>query len=511
MGWKVASLLVIVMLAVALYVNYDCSRQQLATLQSQLQAKESENLLLKGDVNSLEMRNAMLEQQNAVLEEQLAYARASYVELAEQNKKTVAENLQLKTENALLQSKYSRKKEKKYELIYKGKEREKNIFVNVPAIPLQEIKTFRKNVELINAQWANMLIYGDNLSVLKTLMTNTDVKGKIRLIYIDPPFSTNHEFRYGDSRVSTISYSLKDEVAYEDLITGQEYLEFLRKRLILARELLADDGSIYLHIDWRKGHYLKVLMDEIFGEEHFINDIARVKCNPKNFPRRAYGNIKDMILFYSKTDKYIWNESLEPYTEEEIRRLFPKIDKNGRRYTTNPLHAPGETKNGSTGQPWRGLLPPKGRHWRYPPDVLEELDRNGLIEWSSTGNPRKKIYADDYIKKMKKRQDIWWDFKDPLYPKYPTEKNLEMLKMIIKTSSNNNDIVLDFFSGSGTTLLAAEHLGRRWIGIDISIAAIEVSLKRILQLPHYRPFVLYNAVGKPLPEALQKLVKRQNS
>jgi len=404
-----------------------------------------------------------------------------------------------------------KKKRKEYELLYEGKGREEDILVNTPAIPLQEIKTFRKKTELIGDHFANMLIYGDNLPVLKKLMCDPDVKGKVRLIYIDPPFSTNQQFRYGDSRVSTISSSLKDKVAYEDLITGREYLEFLRKRLILARELLADDGSIYVHIDWRKGHYLKVLMDEIFGEEHFINDIARVKCNPKNFPRKAYGNIKDMILFYSKTDEYIWNESLEPYTEEEIGRLFPKIDEDGRRYTTNPLHAPGETKNGPTGQPWRGLLPPKGRHWRYPPDVLEELDRQGLIEWSSTGNPRKKIYADDYIKKMKKRQDIWWDFKDPAYPKYPTEKNLEMLTTIIKASSNYNDTVLDFFVGSGTTLLAAEQMGRKWIGIDNSIAAIEASLKRLLRLKQYRTFALYNATDEPLPKALQELIEQQNS
>jgi len=250
-------------------------------------------------------------------------------------------------------------------------------------------------------------------------------------------------------------------------------------------------------------------MDEIFGEDHFINDIARIKCNPKNFPRKAYGNIKDMILFYSKTDNYVWNESLEDYTEEEIRRLFPKIDKYGRRYTTNPLHAPGETKNGPTGQPWRGMLPPKGRHWRYPPEVLEQLDRQGLIEWSSTGNPRKKIYADEYIKKKKKRQDIW-KFKDPAYPKYPTEKNLEMLKVIVKASSNPNDLVLDCFAGSGTTLVAAEQLGRRWIGADNSPLAIKTSLERLLALKRCRAFTLYNATGKPLPETLQKLVEQQN-
>lgn len=302
---------------------------------------------------------------------------------------------------------------------------------------------------------------------------------------------------------------MKDKIAYEDLLVGKEYLEFLRKRLIFLKKILDKDGSIYVHIDWKKGHYVKVLMDEIFGEEHFINDIARIKCNPKNFPRPAYGNIKDMILFYSKTENYIWNESLEDYTEEDLRRLFPKIDKNGRRYTTNPLHAPGETRNGPTGKPWRGMTPPKGRHWRYSPEVLEELDRQNLIEWSSTGNPRKIIYADEYIKKKKKRQDIW-ELKDPAYPKYPTQKNLEMLKVIIKASSNPNDIVLDCFAGSGTTLIASEQLGRRWIGIDNSFISIETTLKRLLALKRCKPFTLYDASKKLLSETFQKLIEKQN-
>ncbi len=389
-------------------------------------------------------------------------------------------------------------KRKEYELIYDGKEREEDILLNTLPASLQEVKTFGKN--WWSEDWNNMLIFGDNLPVLKTLVGDSKVKGKVRLIYIDPPFSTNHEFRSGYLRISTISSSAEDRVAYEDKLIGAEYLEFLRKRLIFLRELLADDGSIYVHIDWKKGHYVKVLMDEIFGEEHFINDITRIKCNPKNFPRPAYGNIKDMILVYSKTDNYIWNESKEEYTGEKIRKLFPKIDSDGRRYTTNPLHAPGETKNGATGQIWKGLPPPKGRHWRYHPDKLTKLDEQGLIEWSSTGNPRKKIYADEFIKKKKKRQDIW-EFKDPAYPSYPTEKNLEMLKVIIEASSNKGDLVLDCFAGSGTTLVAAEKVGRKWIGIDNSKLAIETTLKRLSALKGKRgpkPFTVYNTAKEQL-------------
>lgn len=357
--------------------------------------------------------------------------------------------------------------------------------------------------------WRNMLIFGDCFYVLKLLLNDNNINGKVRLIYIDPPFATGNEYKRGEERASHVSSSEEDEIAYVDKFTRSEYLEFLRERLLLMKEILADNGSIYVHTDYRIGHYVKVLMDEIFGEEHFINDITRIKCNPKNFERKGYGNIKDMILFYSKSDDFVWNGSFQDYTEEQIKKLFPKVDKDGRRYTTTPLHAPGETKNGATGQPWRGLLPPKGRHWRYPPDVLEELDRKGLIEWSKTGNPRKKIYADEYIKKKIKRQDIW-EFKDPPYPSYPTEKNLDMLKVIIEASSKPNDIVLDAFCGSGTTLVAAEILGRRWIGIDNSPIAIKVSLKRLLALERYRAFTLYNATEEPLDETLQELIKQQN-
>ena len=130
-------------------------------------------------------------------------------------------------------------------------------------------------------------------------MANPNVNGKVKLVYIDPPFSTNHEFRGEGSRVSTISSSYKDKIAYKDLLMGKDYLEFLRKRLVFLWKILDDKGSIYVHIDWKKGHYVKVLMDEIFGEDHFINDIARIKCNPKNFPRPAFGNVKDIILFKS--------------------------------------------------------------------------------------------------------------------------------------------------------------------------------------------------------------------
>lgn len=301
----------------------------------------------------------------------------------------------------------------------------------------------------------NKYIFGDNLFVLKSLQETHS--GRIDLIYIDPPFATGRDFN-----------SLDDDSAYSDKLIDSEFLEFIRKRLILLRDLLSNNGSIYLHIDKKIGHYVKIIMDEIFGYNNFINDITRIKCNPKNFSRNAYGNYSDMVLFYAKNrDKNIWNEVKEKMSEEKRKELFPKKDPKFGYYTTNPIHAPGKTIDGDTGKEWKGMLPPKGRHWRYSREVLTELDNKGLIEWSSTGNPRKIVLVTEH--KGFKVQDVW-EFKDKglSYVDYPTQKNYDFLERIIRNSSNEESIVLDCFAGSGSTLKIAEKLKRKWIGVDNS-------------------------------------------
>ncbi|WP_448530535.1 site-specific DNA-methyltransferase [Raineya sp.] len=322
----------------------------------------------------------------------------------------------------------------------------------------------------------NKLIWGECAIALKHLIEKQNLAGKIDLIYIDPPFATNNKFIFSEKRANSISFEKNGQLAYADTLTGTEFLEFLRERLFLLKNLLSEKGSIYLHIDYKIGHYVKIIMDEIFGAKNFRNDIARIKCNPKNFARKAYGNIKDMVLFYSKGANPIWNEPKLPYSEEDKTKLFPKIDKNGRRYTTIPLHAPGETLNGKTALSFKGILPPKGRHWRTDVATLELWDSQGLIEWSEKGNPRKKIYLDE--QEGKRVQDIW-DFKDPQYPTYPTEKNADMLNLIIQTSSNPQSYVLDCFCGSGTTLVSAHLLERNWIGIDQSEQAIQICTQKL--------------------------------
>ena len=313
---------------------------------------------------------------------------------------------------------------------------------------------------------------GDNLEGL-SLVAERGIQ--VDLVYIDPPFSTNNEFLIDSDRANTVSAS--GELAYADTLRGDDYLNQLRRRLEAIRRVMAEDGSVYVHIDVKMEHRVRLLMDEVFGGRNFRNSITRIKCNPKNFNRYSYGNIKDTILFYSVSPNRIkWYPQQEPLTDDDAVSRYPLVDEEGRRYATTPLHAPGVTRDGPTGGTWRGVPPPAGRHWRYPPERLEELDTQGLIAWSSTGNPRKIIYADQSAGKLP--QDVWV-FKDPQRPSYPTQKNSAMLERIIRTSSNPGDTVLDCYAGSGGTLLEAARLGRRFIGMDDASAAWEVAAWRL--------------------------------
>ena len=351
------------------------------------------------------------------------------------------------------------------ELLYKGKKTKEEILK----------RAYDINVANYNNH-NSMIIKGDNFKALSLLLQN-GYENKIDLVYIDPPFSTNIDFLIGKTKNNAVSMSKNGVLAYSDKLSNDDFLEFLRERIVLIYQLLSPRGSLYLHIDTKIGHYIKIILDEIFGRDNFINDITRRKSNPKNFNRHAYGNEKDVIYFYAKNRKEnIWNEIKEPFSKEEIKRNFKKIDEKGNRYTTVSLTAPGES-NGETGSKWHGVYPPEGRHWSKSLKQLDALNEEKMIEWSTTGNPRLIKYADD--NKGKKIQDIWLNYKDPARPDYPTQKNLNMLEMIVKQSSTEDSIVLDAFAGSGNTLIAAQKLGRKFIGIDQSDVSIKTICNRI--------------------------------
>ncbi|MBI6674038.1 site-specific DNA-methyltransferase [Pseudomonas syringae] len=311
----------------------------------------------------------------------------------------------------------------------------------------------------------NSFIWSDNWLALNRLVNDGT---KAKLIYLDPPYATGMGFS-----------SRKSEHAYDDCLTEAAYLEFMRRRIILMRELLDDDGTIYIHIGHQMIGELKFLLDEIFGRDRFINLITRRKCSSKNSTKNNFANLNDYILCYSKSKNYIWNRPAKTPNSEWIAKEYPKVDTKGQ-YKLVPLHAPG-IRNGATGGSWRGMMPPPGKHWQYTPDKLDILEAAGEIHWSKTGNPRRKVYltADKSIGYT----DYWEEFRDAhhqsiLVTGYPTEKNFDMMKLIVGASSNPGDLVIDPFCGSGSTLHAASELKRKWIGIDESFLATRTVINR---------------------------------
>lgn len=388
---------------------------------------------------------------------------------------------------------------REYELVYHGKEREEDILADTIAVPLQPVSTFGKNGD----DWHNMLIFGDNLQAMKTLLKmkeqgqllNADGTPGVRLVYIDPPFATRQEFR-----------GTQDQRAYQDKIAGAKFIEFLRARLVLIRELLAENGAVFVHLDTRKSHYLKIVLDEIFQEQNFRNEIVWKRQSAHSDAHQC-GAIHDTIFFYSKSSDWVWN-TVRTEVSAEYAQFFDQIEEGtGRRYSRADLTAAGVTKDGASGRPWRRIDPSKkGRHWAYSPGVLDKLDAEGHIHWPQKGMPRLKRYQDEV--EGVTLQDVWTDIKlihnqSPERVWYPTQKPEAVAERIVLACSNPGDIVLDAFAGSGTTLAVAEKLRRRWIGIDCGKLAIYTIQKRMLNLKseigskgkqlNSRPFTLYNA------------------
>lgn len=331
---------------------------------------------------------------------------------------------------------------KECELVYGGKETQEQILSKVMSVPLQEEKSFPSSFNTSEKEWTNKLIFGDNLQVLKTLieykkqgkLKNSDGSDGVKLIYIDPPFSTRRDFKA----------SSEDQKAYADKLAGADFLEWLRKRLILLRELMSDNGSIYVHLDYRKYHYVKVLMDEIFGENCFKNDITWKYSTSGAYPN-YYARNNDKILLYVKNNaNYVFHQ----------KRIFDKVD-----YAEKLL---------------------KGQNIS---------EKNGEYVYYYNGEER------TFNKQM---TEVWVDIdkvkRDGKEKTgYPTQKPLALLSRIIETSSDIGDIVLDCFAGSGTSPIAAESLNRRWIAIDIGKLSIYTIQKRLLSLEKFSPFSVYTA------------------
>ena len=343
----------------------------------------------------------------------------------------------------------------------------------------------------------NQLIWGDNKLVMSSLLR--DFAGQVKLVYIDPPFDTGADFamrvQVGDARFVK-EPSILEEHAYRDTWGAgvDSYLSMMYSRIVLIYELLADDGSMYLHCAPTVSHLLKAVCDEVFGGQNFRNQIVWRRANAHNDPKR-FGRISDVLLYYGKSDQVIWNEQHSEYREEYFKSHF-KRDENARYYRTVPLDAP---RHGD-GSPnliyeWHGKWPAPSRTWAIQRSRMDEYERDGRLRYTKSGTPTLLQYADEMPGVP--LQDLWTDI-PPVNPQaherlgYPTQKPEALLERVIRGSSNPGDLVADFFVGSGTTVAVAEKLGRRWIGCDLGRFAMHTTRKRLLNIPDCRAFDIKN-------------------
>ena len=294
------------------------------------------------------------------------------------------------------------------------------------AAPLQVVRSFGESSE---NEWRNMIVQGDNLQFLKTCYMNQDplikdkVKGKVKLVYIDPPFATKSDFKSSEGADS-----------YSDKIDRAEFIENLRERIIYIREILADDGSIFVHLDWKMAHYLKIIMDEVFGESNFINEIIWY-YRRWNIAANLFARNHDNIFYYSK---------------------------NKGRYTFNNLYIPKSEKSSGDGKAWLSII-----------DEETGRRKSVLLNEESKGVPMPDVFEISMINPMALERRM---------VNYPTQKPEALLERLIKASTNENDLIIDLFAGSGTTAAVAEKLGRRWITCDFGKHAIYTMQKRILNI-----------------------------
>lgn len=330
-------------------------------------------------------------------------------------------------------------------------------------------------------EWRNKLIWGDNKYIMSSLLP--EFAGKINLIYIDPPFATGADFsikmKVGDLEW-TKEPSVIEEKAYRDTWGKglDSYLQMMYERLVLMRELLAENGSIYVHLDWHVGHYIKVIMDEIFGKDNFVNQVVWRYKGPQSPSPIKFASKHDIILRYAKNFEACASYELYFFEKVPVEEAKFKVDERGRYYYTLP----------------------KGD---YSEESLKELEKEGRIFKTKSGKIRIKYFVektkDGYFLRKKKTPDVWTDIPSiGLIAQaresvdFPTQKPEKLLERIIKASSQEGDLVADFFCGSGTTGAVAEKLSRRWFMADLSKFAIHTTRKRLLNIPNCKPFEILN-------------------
>lgn len=372
------------------------------------------------------------------------------------------------------------------------------------------------------------LYFGDNLNILREHIRDASVD----LIYLDPPFNSKRDYNLlfktpkgqaSDAQITafedTWHWGEQAEEEFAELLHQPNtdvaemiqslrrflkesdmmaYLTMMANRLLELHRVLKPTGSLYLHCDPTASHYLKIVLDTIFGAEHFLSEIIWKRTSAHNAANKP-GPIHDVILLYGKSNQYLWKKAYQPYSSEYVDQSYNNLDPDGRRWKSTDITGSG-LRRGETGLVWRGIDPnPKGRHWVVPPSMLDQWDAEGKIYWPAKvgGMPRLKQYLDDMPGIL--LQDIWDDIA-PIGSQaqerlgYPTQKPLALLERIIQASSNEGDVVLDPFCGCGTAVHAAQKLGRNWIGIDITHLAISLIEKRMKDA---FPGIVFEVQGTP--------------
>lgn len=334
--------------------------------------------------------------------------------------------------------------------------------------------------------WINKIFWGDNLQVMSHMLK--DYRGKIDLIYIDPPFDSKADYKKkieikGLGKTETDSSSF-EEKQYGDIWTNDEYLQFMYERIILIRELLSDSGNVFIHCDWHKSSYLRIICDEVFGNNNFVNEIIWKRKGGSSNPSKQLDVATDTLLWYRKTEAAIFNAQFSKDSVEAkqyILERFKTVDENGRQFMKSPIVSPNYREN--LIYEYKGYIPPSNG-WSISKEVMEKWDAEGKLYFPEHGNRiYRKIYLDEYSGQP--LSNIWIDIYviNPMALErldYPTQKPEALVERVIKLASNEKSIVFDCFMGSGTTQAVAMKLGRRFIGADINLGAIQTTTKRLI-------------------------------
>ncbi len=390
----------------------------------------------------------------------------------------------------------------------------------------------------------NTLYYGDNLQVLRDHVPSASVD----LVYLDPPFNSNASYnvlfreRTGEESPAQIKaftdtwewtqeteYTFEVDIiqnpavpsAVKEMITAfrqfigrnamMAYLVMMAPRLVELHRVLKPTGSLYLHCDPTASHYLKTLLDTVFGARNFRNEIVWPRTNAHHDAKR-YGRIHDVIFYYSKSRTTVWNTIYTPYTSEQIDEHYSHVEEDtGRHFRLSDVSA--QKPGGDVEYEWNGVYPPRGRYWAYSRANMEVFEQEGRLYYTRNGRPFLKRYLDEMLGNPV--QDVWQDVpfihgSSVELLGYKTQKPEALLERIISASSNEGDVVLDPFCGCGTAVAAAQKLGRNWLGIDITHLAVALMKNRLKTAFDLDPVQDYDVVGEPQDEGSARALWQQD-